>query len=1028
MRKVLFLVLSLFAFLIFERVQPTYAATTYGEGHYYSDPGHSGLNVSNLYYVQSSSNSKIDDEYPNVAILTKDQKNQKGVIYSKRKVDLSKAFTLTGSFYTGPGANGIQPLDKQGDGVAFVLQNDPSGFNSYGSSGEGIGYEAGNAGSYYILNAIAFELDTYYNNGDAAVGTNDKDVLKDCQHEAWVLPQNRKHHDTQFFQNNTLYGTEWRDYKIQYTPNSTGGAVIQGSYGGKTSIYTIDSVQKTFGTTGKVIWGLTGSTGGAYEVNALRVQNIYPSPSIIATKSVYDAQKNDIDDQKVVTGQTITYRLSATNQGTDSASSVTFTDKLPAGADYVPDSATFIDQKGQRTQYPVELKNGVLSCTVTNTGLPVIDINQTASLEFKEKVNGSTNKISNEGTIIADYYTYSTNEVNNYLESATPKIEKQVRNITKDKDIPYTTSTAAYPGDDLQYRVQIHADKRLPMQNVILKDLLPAQFKATDASIKLVTDGSGTAAHKVSLDQLTNLDVNKALGSDAGAVKNNDNSYLELTIDGAVPNNALETTKTSELPLKFSNTAMITASSYGNNQGHGWASNPATVLLQGLKSKIIKAVKLSNTDDSHYTTALPVTVGDDLTYKVTIKPDNKHLADLNHVQLKDDFDGKLGTDLTLKDVTVHYFDADNHEITKEEEKLTPNTQNIIHLTHPIVVDGHAEVIYNITVSQSASEDTVPNTAVITQDSYGPNNPDNKRDGWFSNPATIKISSIGKVIFRYIDRKSNMKNPAQIADTVTVSGPIGKKVSAINAEPIRPKHIKGWTVIDVTQTADLTNATFFQAEKLNPIIAKQDQVITYRYEKAMISLSAPETWNFGKYLNTQRDAIYYLPATRNTANQKVPSGVNVEDYFGTDSWTLSVQQTGQFKSQADPKSHDPALRHVHELTGAQLQFNNALLKKIAAHEAGTAKDVVNNLSHFTLEPAAKQSTTVVTYSKKGHFDQHVATDSDGQKYDDPGWNVWRYQFGRQQQADYSVGLHVPATTKRYKTHYQADLTWTLTIAP
>lgn len=557
-------------------------------------------------------------------------------------------------------------------------------------------------------------------------------------------------------------------------------------------------------------------------------------------------------------------------------------------------------------------------------------------------------------------------------------------------------------GDTVQFKLTAkNQGYKTSWGKVKFTDTIPTAFQIDANTIKLINaDGSTVKVPASAYDPTThqlNVGVNQAIA---------DNQSVAVTFAAKI------------LPVASGKTIRNTFTATGVDDNDNGTVKTATAFVDvpvesvPYSGHLDKLVKNETQKEPDYQQATTGKYGDIVDYQIKYGVDQDSTTTLATGELKDE----LPQELVLKkgSIKVTYDDGSSE---------SPSDTNDIQLK-PLGKGNSVTVTFEAQITQQEAG-MIKNTAHFSGTTSA-----NVQAPSSESEADIKVakSEQGKVIFRYIDRKSNMKNPAQIADTVTVSGPIGKKVSAINAEPMRPKHIKGWTVIDATQTADLTNATFFQAEKLNPIIAKQDQVITYRYEKAMISLSAPETWNFGKYLNTQRDAIYYLPATRNTANQKVPSGVNVEDYFGTDSWTLSVQQTGQFKSQADPNSHDPALRHAHELTGAQLQFNNALLKKIAAHEASTAKDVVNNLSHFTLEPAAKQSTTVVTYSKKGHFDQHVATDSDGQKYDDPGWNVWRYQFGRQQQADYSVGLHVPATTKRYKTHYQADLTWTLAIAP
>lgn len=51
---------------------------------------------------------------------------------------------------------------KGADGIAFVLQNDPRELEAIGEAGAGLGAYSGGKGTY-IKNALALELDTYYN-------------------------------------------------------------------------------------------------------------------------------------------------------------------------------------------------------------------------------------------------------------------------------------------------------------------------------------------------------------------------------------------------------------------------------------------------------------------------------------------------------------------------------------------------------------------------------------------------------------------------------------------------------------------------------------------------------------------------------------------------------------------------------------------------------------------------------------------------------------------------------------------------
>ncbi|MCS8617775.1 hypothetical protein EFE01_08610 [Latilactobacillus curvatus] len=111
-----------------------------------------------------------------------------------------------------------------------------------------------------------------------------------------------------------------------------------------------------------------------------------------------------------------------------------------------------------------------------------------------------------------------------------------------------------------------------------------------------------------------------------------------------------------------------------------------------------------------------------------------------------------------------------------------------------------------------------------------------------------------------------------------------------------------------------------------------------------------------------------------------------------------------------------------LDNAYLSFDYGLFKTLQS-TGNTTKDDVETRDHFKLTPGAP-ATTIVTYHKKGHYLSAQQDNTGNQQYDLPGYSVYQYQFGDQQTMDYSVGLHVPAATKRYKT----TLTWNLTAAP
>ncbi|WP_208422492.1 WxL domain-containing protein [Latilactobacillus fragifolii] len=68
------------------------------------------------------------------------------------------------------------------------------------------------------------------------------------------------------------------------------------------------------------------------------------------------------------------------------------------------------------------------------------------------------------------------------------------------------------------------------------------------------------------------------------------------------------------------------------------------------------------------------------------------------------------------------------------------------------------------------------------------------------------------------------------------------------------------------------------------------------------------------------------------------------------------------------------------------------------------------------------------SDQDHYAAGTGDNTKAQTYDNPGDSTWNYHFGDQKTADYSIGLHILATTKRPNVRYTTKLTWTLTVAP
>lgn len=90
------------------------------------------------------------------------EKQRKGAIWSKRKINLNKDFKMRSQIYLGVNYRDYKP---PADGITFTLHNDGRGIQAIGGHGSGLGvYSSGKDKNIYIKNALSFEFDTYYNN------------------------------------------------------------------------------------------------------------------------------------------------------------------------------------------------------------------------------------------------------------------------------------------------------------------------------------------------------------------------------------------------------------------------------------------------------------------------------------------------------------------------------------------------------------------------------------------------------------------------------------------------------------------------------------------------------------------------------------------------------------------------------------------------------------------------------------------------------------------------------------------------
>ncbi|MDR2834170.1 MAG: hypothetical protein LBV67_10690 [Streptococcaceae bacterium] len=352
---------------------PVFAAVNLrlGSGNYHNPPPNSNLNLLDYFYIPPISNSSVDVAFPSVALVTNNQTSQRGLIYSRFKMDLSREFYFEGALYIGPSNNAdpnihsANPVWAQntgnrndfGDGMAFVMHNDIRQRQAHGLVGENLGlYDARSStqNGNMIRNSLAIEFDTYRNS--AASNATDAPTSSGVgtrRHIAFTYPERfvgatgtssalggaRFHLEPRLFENYTtnsnrgslLYSPFWKDIKIQWLPSQDdlGGTLSYTIYPTNwqgivqapvSASHTIADYRTHFALTGNetsVFWGFTGATGGFTSVHAMAFRRINTIADTTVAKEVYSGGNfnESFNKEDVKQGASLTYEILTTNQG-----------------------------------------------------------------------------------------------------------------------------------------------------------------------------------------------------------------------------------------------------------------------------------------------------------------------------------------------------------------------------------------------------------------------------------------------------------------------------------------------------------------------------------------------------------------------------------------------------------------------------------------------------------------------------------------------------------------------------------------
>ncbi|RFN56390.1 WxL domain-containing protein [Latilactobacillus sakei] len=447
------------------------------------------------------------------------------------------------------------------------------------------------------------------------------------------------------------------------------------------------------------------------------------------------------------------------------------------------------------------------------------------------------------------------------------------------------------------------------------------------------------------------------------------------------------------------------------------AEDATKILIHKKQVALDKQVRNETMGEKDYQTTTTVHPDDTIDYRIRFSADDKMTDKISTTELQDTL--PKGLTLVPDSILIKYSDGTSEKASDlKAVKL-----------HALTAGQHADIEYQVKVAHDQIPDIDLKNTVTSKTAIA----DSTTVLRGATDATVKSAkpAKGQITFHYIDWATGSPIGAK---AVTVKGLIGKPVSEAaladvsghqDPNQIRPANIPSYVPVDYTDQADLSTAKFYRIKDVDPLITATPQDYTFRYERSRLAMTVPADMNFNPTSDTQAERTYYLPGQRE-GDKKVPYGVEVSDYWGINDWQLGVSQTTQFTGQYTDQYQKT--RDV-QLDNAQLQFNNANFKLVQTdgNNSQQNNDQIESIATFSLIPGDKPKT-LVTYHKSGQY-RHQQTDNKGNlTYDLPGYSIYQYRFGDPQTADYSIGLHVPQTTKRYQTHYQTTLKWHLTVAP
>lgn len=671
--------------------------------------------------------------------------------------------------------------------------------------------------------------------------------------------------------------------------------------------------------------------------------------------------------------------------------------------------------------------------------------------------------ITNNGDLTADNLTtkaFNATELTIGKQNNTATLEQSIRNksvTTDDWHAPttakQTVETNGKPGDIIGYRFDIVANDANDgdLLNVKIQDIImhaENQLGFKTGSLKLWINGEPTTAPSAA-NFPNEVKITDRLAPKVGESK----VWARIDYDMTVKADAVQQDVTNDGQASASN---LTTSPISANQSILHIKNKRAVKLeQTLKNETTEDTSTSTDPDypdaDGYRKTTKGIKDDIIDYRFKVKADADNSVDITGLNIHNIVMNKAGQLAQIPannkpyTLNVEILKADGTHYTTDTGAKFNATFDKITLTKPLQPGQTAMVIYKMKVTADITDTTPALDKVVKND--GQLSAANLTD---ANGVAVAQTAFNQTVLnlengtsmmtiQYVDLDVlegqglwGMPILAKVAEPVQVKGNIGQKLSDVRpGERLAPKVVNAsnstdggeYTVISFTSQSskaqDLEHATWSAAYKDDPEFGNEDTVITYGYKKRMIGIEAPKYWDFGNYNRTQSDQTYYLDP------KGTPQKVTVTDNYGVHDWSLQVSQPRQFTDDRKQELKDAQLRFQH---------GNVSQDTVAAGEEDAknhGKLTLDSVPKFDLTPGSSTATTLMSFAKKGPYQKDDITEDTSNKdnrYDNPGIGVWHYNFGDKKTAGSSIGLHVPATTKRDNTTYQAVLEWSMAVAP